>query len=44
VLACALAAAADAIVSGDHHLLQLAEYQTIPIRTPAQLVADIPKP
>ena len=43
VLACALAVAADAIVSGDHHLLELAKYRKIPIRTPAQFVIDIPK-
>jgi putative PIN family toxin of toxin-antitoxin system len=43
VLACALAVAADAIVSGDRHLLELAEYQKIPIRTPPQFVAEIPK-
>ncbi len=39
VLACALAAHAEAIVSGDHHLLELGEYQGIPILTPAQLLA-----
>lgn len=37
VLACALAAQADLIVSGDKHLLNLGgQYQGIPIVTPAQ--------
>ncbi len=37
VLACALAANADLIVSGDKHLLGLGgQYQSIPIVTPAQ--------
>jgi predicted nucleic acid-binding protein len=31
VIACALAARADAIVSGDHHLLDLREHQGIAI-------------
>jgi predicted nucleic acid-binding protein len=31
VLACALAAKAEIIVSGDRHLLDLREYQDIPI-------------
>lgn len=38
VLACALAAQADLIVSGDHHLLDLQIYQRIPIVSPAQAV------
>jgi putative PIN family toxin of toxin-antitoxin system len=42
VLACAVAAQAQAIVSGDSHLLQLGQYQGIPIRTPAQLLAALP--
>ena len=33
VLACALAARAEAIVSGDSHLLNLKEYRGIPILT-----------
>ena len=33
VLACALAAQAEAIVSGDSHLLNLKEYRGIPILT-----------
>lgn len=36
VLACALAARADLIVSGDDDLLVLKHFQGIPIRTPAQ--------
>jgi uncharacterized protein len=40
VLACAIAVTADAIVSGDHHLLELGEYQKIPICTPAQFLAN----
>ena len=36
VLACALAAQADLIVSGDEDLLILKEFQHIPIITPAQ--------
>jgi predicted nucleic acid-binding protein len=39
VLACALAANAELIVSGDKHLLDLGgQYQGIPIVTPAQAV------
>lgn len=39
VLACALAAGAELIVSGDKHLLGLGgQYQGIPITTPAQAV------
>jgi putative PIN family toxin of toxin-antitoxin system len=33
VLACAIEGRADLIVSGDHHLLDLGEYQGIPILT-----------
>ena len=33
VLACAAAGRADLIVTGDHHLLDLAQYRTIPIIT-----------
>jgi len=36
VLACAFAAGADAIVTGDRHLLDLHEYEAIPILTPRQ--------
>lgn len=38
VLACALAAKVDAIVSGDPHLLNLARYQRISIIAPAEAV------
>jgi putative PIN family toxin of toxin-antitoxin system len=42
VIACALAARADLIVSGDKHLLSLGgQYQGIPIVTPAQAVEQI---
>ena len=41
VLACAVAAQAEAIVSGDSHLLDLKEYEKIPVVTAAQLVAQI---
>lgn len=36
VLACAIAAQADLIVSGDEHLLSLKIHQNIPILTPAE--------
>ena len=42
VLACAIGAQAEAIVSGDSHLLQLGHYQGIPIWTSAQLLAALP--
>ena len=38
VLACAVAARADLVVSGDPHLLKLERYQDIPIVTPAMAV------
>ena len=38
VLACALAAGADLIVSGDKHLLEIKSYQNIPIITAAEAV------
>lgn len=41
VLACALAAQADLIVSGDSHLLKLMEYRGIPIIGPAEAVARV---
>jgi uncharacterized protein len=40
VLACALAARAEVIVSGDSHLLRLAEYQGIRIVRPMELLAQ----
>jgi putative PIN family toxin of toxin-antitoxin system len=41
VLACALAAKADLIVSGDADLLSLGTYQDIPILTAAQALAQL---
>ena len=41
VLACALAAKAELIVSGDRHLLDLHEYQGIPILTTADALQHI---
>jgi predicted nucleic acid-binding protein len=38
VLACAVAAKVDLVVSGDPHLVQLEQYEGIPIVTPAQAV------
>ena len=38
ILECALAAHADAIVSGDHHLLQLNSFQSIPVMSPRQFL------
>jgi predicted nucleic acid-binding protein len=40
-LACALAAEADAIVSGDRHLLTLAAYAMIPILPVATLLDQL---
>ena len=41
VLACAIAAQARAIVSGDSHLLDLKEYSKIPVLTASELLAQI---
>jgi putative PIN family toxin of toxin-antitoxin system len=41
VLACALSAQADYIVSGDSHLLNLHRYQSIPILTASELLAKV---
>ena len=41
ILACALAGAADVIVSGDSDLLVLAQYQGIPILTASQALARL---
>jgi predicted nucleic acid-binding protein len=41
VLACAIGARAEVIVSGDSHLLRLGDYQGIPILTAAELLARI---
>lgn len=43
VLATALAAQADAIVSGDAHLLNLKQYQGMPILAPAEALARMPQ-
>lgn len=42
VLACALAAQVDLVVSGDPHLLNLKHFQRIPIITPAEALERIP--
>ncbi len=41
VLACALAARADLIVSGDHRLLNVKAYQSIPIVSVAEALSRI---
>lgn len=41
VLACAAAAGADAIVSGDAHLLALGSFRDIPILTSAEMLARL---
>lgn len=41
VLACAVAAKADLVVSGDPHLLKLGRYESVPIVTPAQAVTRL---
>ena len=41
ILACALCAKAQLIVSGDSHLLDLKAYQGIPIRTASVAVGEI---
>ena len=43
VLACALAAKADLIVSGDSHLLNLKTYQGIPIVDAAEALTRLPQ-
>lgn len=43
VLATALAAQADAIVSGDAHLLNLKQYHGVPVLTAAETLARIPQ-
>lgn len=42
VLACAVAANADYVVSGDHHLLELRDYRGIPVVRPATLLSILP--
>lgn len=44
VLACALAARADAIVSGDHDLVSLGIFREIPILSPADCLQRIANP
>ena len=44
VVSCALSAHADAVVSGDHHLLALAKYEGIRILTAAEAVKIIGTP
>lgn len=41
VLECAVAGSADAIVSGDHHLLDLGEHAGIPIVTTARFLRSL---
>jgi len=41
VLACAIEGQADLIVSGDHHLLDLGEYQGIPIITARKFLEQL---
>lgn len=38
ILECAMAAEADAIISGDRHLLRLGSFQSIPIQSPRQFL------
>jgi predicted nucleic acid-binding protein len=44
VLACAIDAQADLIVSGDRHLLDLGAYESIPILTVRQFLERLQKP
>ena len=44
VLACAIDAQADLIVSGDHHLLDLGTYRSIPILTVRQFLEQLQRP
>jgi putative PIN family toxin of toxin-antitoxin system len=41
VLACAVAVHANAVISGDRHLLTLGEFQSIPVLTPARFLAEL---
>jgi uncharacterized protein len=41
VLACALAGAADIIVSGDHHLLDLGSFRGVPIESVREFLAHL---
>jgi predicted nucleic acid-binding protein len=40
VLECAVAAGADAIISGDAHLLKLGEFRGMKIQRPAEFLAE----
>ena len=42
IIACALEAEADMIVSGDRHLLAIGSYQNIPIVKAAEFLEDYP--
>jgi putative PIN family toxin of toxin-antitoxin system len=42
ILECAVAAQAQAIISGDRHLLRLDSFQSIPIQTPRQFLDGKP--
>jgi putative PIN family toxin of toxin-antitoxin system len=44
VLACAVAAGADLIISGDRHLLDLGPYRSIPILTARQFLERLERP
>lgn len=44
VLACAVAAQAEAVASGDRHLLELGEYRMIPILTIGRILARLREP
>lgn len=44
VLACAVAGNAEAIVTGDHHLLALSSHKGIPVRTLAQFLQQLELP
>ena len=41
ILECALAGGADCVVSGDHHLLHLKQYQGIPVVTAREFLAIV---
>lgn len=41
LIACALGGAADYIISGDHHLLDLGEYQNIKMWTVSRFLEEV---
>jgi putative PIN family toxin of toxin-antitoxin system len=43
IIECAVAAGADAIISGDKHLLNLKKYKSIPIMKPSDLLRELVK-